>query len=246
MDRQNRSRKNQYAGVVLCSSLLLFACGDDGAGPEDEATGASLQGTVVAFDAPGGVAGPALSAAVTPGVEVSIGTKETVTDEDGFFQLFDIAIGDQVLKLRKDATEAEFLVSGITRGTSFAFDQIQYSAGQVSTAHTGTWMGTGGSTDPGSQGQIALTMILQANGNVLTGTANIGAPDSTVWSITGIETGTTVDGSMSVVSTKSSCASGGDFSGTFSADTLSGTFIEVNPPAGCGTPESGTFSVVKQ
>jgi hypothetical protein len=116
----------------------------------------------------------------------------------------------------------------------------------VSTAHTGTWVGTGGSDDPGSQGQIALTIVLQANGNVLSGTASIGAPDNTTWSLSGIEDGTGVTGSMSVVSTESECAAGGDFTGAFDADTLSATFIEVDPPAGCGPPETGSFRVVKQ
>jgi hypothetical protein len=51
---------------------------------------------------------------------------------------------------------------------------------------------------------------------------------------------------MTVVSTGSLCASGVTFAGTFAADTLSGTFVEVNPPAGCGPPENGIFRVVKQ
>jgi hypothetical protein len=56
---------------------------------------------------------------------------------------------------------------------------------------------------------------------------------------------------MAVVTTNSDCASGGKFEGTFSGNTLSGTFIEVHTaqyPRGddCGDPESGIFNVVKQ
>jgi hypothetical protein len=64
--------------------------------------------------------------------------------------------------------------------------------------------------------------------------------------MSGTETGKKVDGAMTLVSSNSTCAAGATFTGTFVADTLSGTFVEVNPPAGCGSPESGTFRVVKQ
>jgi len=245
MEMQKRGKKCDGALVVLCSLLVLFGCGDDGTGPGQ--TGATLQGTVTVFDAAAPAVGLArVGSVATPGVLVSIGTKETETDANGDFALFDIPLDSQIVAFSKDGAVGRYTMIGIVTGATFTLDQIQFSGGQVSTAHTGTWVGTGGSTDPGSQGQIALTMILEANGNSLTGTASIGSPDNSVWSISGKETGTSVDGEMTVVSTDSSCASGGTFVGTFSADTLTGTFIEVNPPAGCGTPESGIFRVVKQ
>ncbi len=89
-------------------------------------------------------------------------------------------------------------------------------------------------------------MILEQNGNSLTGTASVGSPDDSAWHISGTETGHSVDGSLMLVSSNSPCATGVTFEGTFVADTLSGTFIEVDPPAGCGTPEPGIFRVVKQ
>ena len=64
--------------------------------------------------------------------------------------------------------------------------------------------------------------------------------------LSGTETGKTVDGEMTLVSSNSTCAAGATFTGTFVADTLNGTFVEVKPPAGCGSPESGTFRVVKE
>ena len=247
METQKRSGKRDSAVVVLCSLLILYGCGDDGTGPGEEQTGAMLQGTVTVFDAPASAVGLArLGSVVTPGVLVSIGTKETETDASGDFALYDIPLGSQIVRLSKDGAVGTYTLVGIVSGATFTLDQIQYSGGQVSTAHTGTWVGTGGSTDPGSQGQIALTMILEANGNSLTGTASIGSPDNSVWSISGKETGTSVDGAMTVVSTDSPCASGGTFVGTFSADTLNATFVEVDPPAGCGPPENGIFRVVKQ
>jgi len=248
MDTQKRGRKRYGSLVVLCSLLALYGCGDDATGSNGDESGATFQGTVTVFDVPASAAGSArLASVAVPGVNVSIGGKDTVTDANGDFIIRNFAISSSLIaSFAKDTAIGNFTVVGFVNGATFTMDQVQYSNGQVSTAHTGTWVGTGGSTDPGSQGQIALTMILEANGNALTGTASIGSPDNSVWSISGYETGTTVDGSMAVVSTDSPCASGGTFTGTFTADTLSGSFIEVNPPAGCGAPESGIFRVVKQ
>ena len=81
-------------GVLLVFSCLslVTACGDDDTGPEDEQTGASLQGTVIAFDAGQAVVLPARLAAVgTPGVRVSIGSKSVETDAAGNFSLNDIS-----------------------------------------------------------------------------------------------------------------------------------------------------------
>jgi len=247
MDTQRSGSKRVGVLVVLCSLLALYGCGDDATGSDDE-TGTTFQGTVTVFDVPGSAVGSAQVASLgVPGVTVTIGGKDTVTDANGDFIIRNFAISSSLIaSFAMDTAIGNYTVVGSAIGATFILDQVQYSNGQVSTAHTGTWVGTGGSTDPGSQGQIALTMILEANGNALTGTASIGSPDNSVWSISGYETGTTVDGSMAVVSTDSPCASGGTFTGTFTADTLSGSFVEVNPPAGCGAPESGILRVVKQ
>jgi hypothetical protein len=124
--------------------------------------------------------------------------------------------------------------------------RIRVAPGQVKTKHTGTWVGTAGSSDPSSAGQIAFTMVIEANGNAITGIGQLAPPDSSTWEIDGKETGTTVDGDLKLLFSYSECATGGEFVGTFQADTLSGTFIEVDPPQDCGLPESGTFRVVKQ
>ncbi len=255
METHERERKRDSALVILCSLLLLYGCGDDGTGTDEEQTGATLQGTVTVFDATSSaVLFAGMGSAQVPGVRVSIGTKETETDANGDFVIRDIPLGDRVVSFSQEdavgfsqsTAAGTYFLTGIVAGATFTLDQVQVNGALVSTAHTGTWVGTGGSTDPGSQGQIALTMILEENGNSLTGTASVGSPDNSVWSVSGKETGTAVDGELTVVSSNSSCASGVSFEGTFSADTLSGTFVEVNPPAGCGSPESGTFRVVKQ
>ena len=229
--------------VVLTSCLVWSACGDDVAGPEG--TGATLHGTVTTFEAqviPGGFALAGIG-----GVAVAIGSNSTETDANGDFTLRDMPLGNQNVIFSRDGTSGVYVLNGIDRGESFTIDQIQLIGGEITSAHTGTWVGTGGSTDPSSDGQIALTMILEKNGNSLTGTAGVvGVRDTTLWSISGSETGHSVDGSLTVVSTNSECGSDGAFQGTFVADTLSGTFVEVNPPAGCGSPENGTFRVVKQ
>ena len=244
-------RSRRRAVSLLFVFLMLSGCGgDDDGGPQDDQTGATLQGTVTAFDAGQGArvspAAASLASLAVPGVTVAIGSKSRVTDALGSFSFTDIPLGDRPVTLSKDGAMGTYLLADIESGEAFLLDEIQYSGGQVATKHTGTWVGTGGSSDPGSAGQIALTMVLEANGNSLTGTASVEPPDNTVWSIIGTETGSAVSGTMSVTSSDSECAAGVEFEGTFSGSTLSGTFVEVNPPAGCGTPESGTFEVEKQ
>ena len=111
----------------------------------------------------------------------------------------------------------------------------------------------GGSTDPSSQGFVTITMIIAQNGNALSGTASIPPPDATTWSISGKETGQSVDGRFTVTGSNSLCASDGEFTGAFTADTLDATFVEVRPDdwtpaqeAECGPVESGLFRLVKQ
>lgn len=237
-------RRIRCRALALPLALLLWSgCGDDN-GPDDEQTGTTLQGTVTAFQAQIVAGGFALAA--TEGVLVSIGSQSTETDANGGFTLRNFGVGTQNVLFTRDGGGGTYVLSEIERGDAFALDQVEISGGQVSTQHTGTWVGTGGSTDPGSHGQVALTMIIAQNGNALTGTASIGEPDNSSWNISGTETGHTANGHLTVTSTNSECASDGDFTGTFVADTLSGTFIEVDPPAGCGTPEPGIFRVVKQ
>ena len=243
MEMQKAFRNRRRALAIPLAFLVWFGCGDDN-GPEDEQTGTTLQGTVTAFQAQ--VVAGGFELAATEGVVVSIGSRSTETDANGSFTLRDFAVGTQNVLFSRDGGSGTYVLSEIERGDSFLLDQVEVSGGQVSTQHTGTWIGTGGSTDPGSQGQVALTMIISQNGNALTGTASIGEPDNSSWNISGTETGHSVDGILTVTSTNSQCAADGDFEGTFVADTLSGTFIEVDPPAGCGTPEPGIFRVVKQ
>ena len=243
MEMQKAFRNRRRALAIPLAFLVWSGCGDDN-GPEDEQTGTTLQGTVTAFQAQ--VVAGGFELAATEGVVVSIGSRSTETDANGNFTLRDFAVGTQNVLFSRDGGSGTYVLSEIERGDSFLLDQVEVSGGQVSTQHTGTWIGTGGSTDPGSQGQVALTMIISQNGNALTGTASIGEPDNTSWNISGTETGHSVDGILTVTSTNSQCAADGDFEGTFVADTLSGTFIEVDPPAGCGTPEPGIFRVVKQ
>ena len=242
MDTQKTLRIPRRAAAFTLALALCVGCGDDN-GPEEEQTGTSIQGTVTAFQAQ--VVNGGFALASIEGVTVTIGSKSTETDGNGDYLLRDFPIGTQNVQFSRDGGTGILVLSEIERGDAFAFE-VEVNGGQVSTQHTGTWVGTGGSTDPGSQGQVALTMIIAQNGNALTGTASIGDPDNTSWNISGTETGHSADGHLTVTSTNSQCAAGVDFEGTFVADTLSGTFIEVDPPAGCGTPEPGSFRVVKQ
>jgi len=237
--------RNTRPFISLFSLLLLpvigafcAGCGgdDSGTGPEEEITNANLMGQVTLVG----------SSSQTSGIEVSVGSKSTTTSNIGSFSINHIPLGDQAVSFSGGGVSGTYTLSGIESGSTFNLQDIEIGGGLVKTAHTGTWVGTAGSTDPGSQGQIAFTLIIQANGNALSGNASVAPPDNSVWSMSGIETGSNVEGIMALVSTNSSCATGATFTGTFTADTLAGNFTEVNPPAGCGSPESGTFRVVKQ
>ena len=236
------------AVAITLAVFLMSGCGGDDNGPDDEQTGTVLQGTVIEFQAqlvPG-----TFALAATEGVNVTIGDRSTQTDANGDFTLRDFAVGSQSVDFSRDGGGGTLVLTDVDPGDEYEF-LFSINGGQVSTQHTGTWVGTGGSTDQSSQGPVALTMIIAQNGNDLTGTASIGAPDHTSWNITGTENGHTVDdGEMHVTSTTSDCASSVDFDGEFIADTLKGTFTEVHAADGsqdhCGDNESGFFNVVKQ
>lgn len=248
MKTQNAGWNRYWTPAFLLALLVFVGCGDDDNGPDAEQTGTVLQGTVIEFQAqvvPGGFA-----LAATEGVNVSIGAKSTQTDANGDFTLRDFAVGSQGVDFSRDGGGGTLILADVEPGDEYAF-LFSINGGAVSTQHTGNWVGTGGSSDPSSQGQVALTMIIAQNGNSLTGTASIGDPDNTSWNITGTENGHTVnDGEMHVTSTTSDCASSVDFDGEFIADTLKGTFTEVHAADGsqdhCGANESGSFHVVKQ
>jgi hypothetical protein len=214
----------------------VSACGDGGTGTEEEKTNAALMGQVVLLG----------NSNQTGNVKISIGNKSTRTKGDGTFSINHIPVGENMVTFSGSGITGPYNLTGIEEGTMVTLEETQVAPGQVKTKHTGTWVGEAGSTDPGSQGQFTFTMIIEANGNAITGTGQLAPPDSSTWEIDGKETGTTVDGEMRLLFSYSDCATGGEFTGTFVGDTLSGTFIEVNPPEGCGTPESGTFKVVKQ
>jgi hypothetical protein len=212
------------------------ACSDGGTGTEEDKTGAVLMGQVVRL---GG-------SDETGNIKIAIGKKSTRTKGDGTFSITDIPVGANRVTFSGSGITGPYDLTGIELGTVVTLEETQVAPGQVTTKHTGTWVGTAGSTDPGSQGQFTFTMIIEASGNAITGTGQLAPPDSSTWEIEGKETGTTVSGEMKLLFSYSECATGGEFTGAFVGDTLSGTFIEVSPPEGCGTPESGTFKVVKQ
>lgn len=246
MKTQNTSRNRYRTLGFLLTLLVCVGCGDDN-GPEEEQTGTVLQGTVVEFQAqvvPGG-----FGLAAVEGVTVAIGSKSTQTDANGNFSLRNFLIGNQNVDFSRDGGGGTMVLTDVEPGAEYEF-LFSINGGQVSTQHTGTWVGTGGSTDPGSQGPVALTMIIAQNGNSVTGTASIGAPDNTSWNITGTENGRTLHNThLTVTSTNTNnlCAAGAELlDATFVGDTLSGRFREEDVPEDCGSPEEGEFRVVKQ
>lgn len=257
MSGPRRFREAGGLGLLVILSISITGCGDGGTGSQEEETGATLQGQIVLM----GVAGPGqdlvapaslqdpityLAAAPTSNVSVTVGEKSTKTDGSGSFVVNDIPLGDPTVVFSGSGIVGSYSLNGVAEGSLFVLNGIQVTGQLVKTEHTGTWVGTAGSSEPGSQGQIAFTLTIAANGNLLTGTGSVEAPDNSQWTMAGTETGKKVEGVMALVSSNSSCATGATFTGDFKADTLEGTFVEVNPPAGCGAPESGTFRVVKQ
>jgi hypothetical protein len=235
--------------IFLGFVFVCVGCGGDDTSPDE--TGTTLQGTVSAFQAQAVTGGFELAS--TPGVTVAIGSKSTQTDANGDFTVRDFGVGTQHVLFSRDGGSGTYVLTDIERGDVFALNQVVVSGGQVSSQHTGTWVGTGGSTDPSSQGFVTITMIIAQNGNALSGTASIPPPDNTSWNISGTENGHSVEGTFTVTTSNSSCASDGAFTGTFTADTLDATFVEVRPDdwtaeqiAECGPEESGLFRVVKQ
>jgi hypothetical protein len=229
-------------------ALAALACGDDDNGPDDQQTGTVLQGTVVEFQAqvvPGDFA-----LAATEGVRVAIGSKSTETDANGNFTLRDFQVGNQNLDFSLDQDVARLVLTDVERGDEYDF-LFSINGGNVSTQHTGTWVGQGGSDESAA---VTITMIIAQNGNALSGTASIPPPDNTSWNISGTETGFSVDdGTFTVTTTNSFCASDGEFQGVFTADTLDATFVEVRGPdwtaeqeTECGPVETGAFTLIKQ
>jgi len=250
MKTRNAGRNRYWTPALLLALLICVGCGDDDNGPDDEQTGTVLQGTVIEFQAqvvPGGFA-----LAATEGVNVSIGSKSTQTDAAGNFTLRDFQVGSQNVDFSRDGGGGTLVLADVEPGDEYDF-LFSIEGGNVSTQHTGTWVGPGGSTDSTSMGLVEITMIIAQNGNTLTGTASIAEHDTTSWHIAGTENGHNATGTLEVVTSTSICASDGWFQGTFQADTLDATFVEVRPSdwtaeqiAECGPEESGVFTVIKQ
>jgi hypothetical protein len=237
--------------------LVILSCGGGDSNTslsDSDATGATLQGNVISFsNASLQVAAAAENGDSIAGIEVSIGELTVLTDEQGEFYVEDVPIGDQVIRFND---MADYFAKDIKKSETLTLRNMQIDGEEIVTEHTGTWTGTGGSTDPSSQGAIELTMIIEKNGNSITGTITGGEPDYSLWEIEGTENGSTIEnGVVTLVSSISDCATGGTFEGTFSGNTLSGTFDEVfsesDPlPPECiennENPEHGTFSLEKQ
>jgi hypothetical protein len=248
MDTYRFFRIPGRAAALSLAVLLMSGCGGDDNGPDEEQTGTVLQGTVVEFQAqvvPGDFA-----LAANEGVSVSIGSKSTQTDANGNFTLRDFQVGDQSVDFSRDGGGGTLVLTDVEPGDEYDF-LFSINGGSVSTQHTGTWVGQGGSDESAA---VTITMIIAQNGNALSGTASIPPPDNTSWNISGTETGHVVkDGTFTVTTTNSFCASDGEFDGVFTADTLDATFVEVRGPdwtaeqeTECGPVESGSFKLIKQ
>jgi hypothetical protein len=242
--------------IVMALCLIICSCSSDGGSQTGDAvdSGATLQGNVLS------VSNALFQITAANDLTVSIGGLAVNPDEQGYFQIENIPTGDQVVRFEsipaanlvsqaETGIDAEYLVLDIEESETIILPDVEIEGNKVSTAHTGTWTGTAGSDDPDSQGQIAFTMYIEANGNEISGTGVLGSPDNSIWNMIGTETGRNIDGKLKLVNSNSECATGGTFEGTFSGNTISATFVEVHTPEGielCGEEETGTFFLEKE
>jgi hypothetical protein len=225
--------------AIALGFLTIVSTGGGGGGVVD--SGATLEGNVIS----------------TVDIKVSIGEQTVTTDEQGNFKIENIPVGDNVVRFESVPTgeltiqadediNAEYRLI-VKEPETIILRDIEINGEEVVTEHTGTWTGTAGSNDPGSDGQLAFTMYILANGNLISGTGVLlGGTDNSVWEVEGTETGVEITGEFHLISSNSSCATGGTFDGTFSGVTIYADFIEVDPPDGCGDPESGSFTLEKE
>lgn len=168
-----------WATATLAFTLLWAACGGDGTGIEIEQTGVTLQGQVVQVGnqasadvwSPDGSSGSASQLAFAPvsGVSVTVGSQSTETDQNGDFSIPNVPLEDFTAVFSGSGITGPYNWTDFEGNTVLQMNGVQLESGTVATEHTGTWVGTGGSTDPGSQGQIAFTLIIAANGNARQG-----------------------------------------------------------------------------
>jgi hypothetical protein len=137
MSAQKTFRTYHQAPALLLAVVLCVGCGDDN-GPDEEQTGTLLEGSVTDVQAQVVQGGFALAS--TEGVTVSIGTKSTETDVNGNFTLRDFGIGTQDVLFFHDDGSGAFVLTEVERGDEYEF-QFSISGGQVSSQHTGTWVG---------------------------------------------------------------------------------------------------------
>ena len=123
------------------------------------------------------------------GVSVAVAGNSTTTDANGNFVLTGLPLGNQTVVFSGSGIRATYALQGVEQDSVFDLWSVQVNGSNVTTEHTGTWVGTAGSDDPNSAGQIAFTLTIAANGNALSGTGTLAPPDASVWTMTGLENG---------------------------------------------------------
>jgi hypothetical protein len=245
-----RNWKTSKLFTVITVCFVLYNCGGDGSDSSSNIieTGATLQGNIKS------VTTTSIQIADVGDIKVSIGDLETTTDEEGNFMIENIPTGDQAIQFEGNGVSTFYDLIDIEEQETFVLRDLEIDDDVVVTEHTGIWTGTAGSTELGSHGQLGFTMEIKPNSNGITGLACLleGAPDTSKWTMVGSDTGTKIKGAFLLEFSDSECARGGTFKGTFSGNTVSGTFKEVIPPdeeeektIECGKEEEGIFNLEK-
>lgn len=244
------NRKESKLLMLIGVFFVFVGCGSDGgeSGSGSVETGATLQGNIKS------VTTTSIQIADVGDITVSIGDLETTTDEEGNFMIENIPTGDQTIQLEGKGVSTFYDLIDIEEQETLVLRDLEIEDDEVITEHTGIWTGTAGSTELGSHGQLGFTMEIKPNSNGITGLACLleGAPDTSKWTLAGSDTGIKIKGAFLLEFSDSECARGGTFKGTFSRNTVSGSFKEVIPPdeeegktIECGKEEEGIFNLEK-
>jgi len=216
------------SGVFLVAALSVSACGSSGSSNGGIDSGATLQGDVNTFTASLNVEKKSFfvqikdfllssTFAAVSDVTVAVGDQTTTTDAAGDFTLSNIDTGNQTVTFTQGANSATYSLDGVDVGDTFTLNDVNIDGTEVSTELTGTWTGT---IDLGDQ-LYGLTMVINANGNSLSGTMVVDEDDER-GTFSGTENGNVLVDASWESTELGGCMLSGPLTGTFSGDTLEG------------------------
>ncbi|MEJ2095563.1 MAG: hypothetical protein P8Y38_00160 [Deltaproteobacteria bacterium] len=257
----NKKASKLFILIVVC--FVFFSCGSNGGDSSSSRgeTGATLQGNIKS------VTVNTVQLADAGDITVSIGDLKATTDEEGNFIIeniptgdqviqFSIPTGDQVFQIEEEEFSAFFDLFVLEEQEVIELRDLEINDEKVIAEYTGTWTGTGGSTEEGSHGDdlpLIMTLTIPPNSNGVDTEHSIikfgeGAPEEdapSTWEVEGSISWNPAEGKNQIVGNfwlvqsipHSECAADAHFSGLFERNSLDGDFTEFNVPEGCIDPD---------